>query len=32
MQNYTMESAIENFEELMDHAQQGLYVTIIGTD
>lgn len=32
MKNYTMESAIENFEELMEHAQQGLYVTIIGTD
>ncbi len=32
MKNYTMESAMENFQELMQHAQQGLYVTIIGTD
>lgn len=32
MKNYTIESAIENFEELMQQAQQGLYVTIVGTD
>lgn len=32
MQNYTMASAIDNFEELMQQAQEGLYVTIIGTD
>ena len=32
MKNYTVESAIENFEELMEQAQQGLTVYIIGTD
>ena len=32
MKTYTVESAKENFEELMEHAQTGLYVTIIGTD
>lgn len=32
MKTYTIESAMENFEELMQQAQQGLYVTIIGTD
>ena len=28
MKNYTMESARENFDELMEHAQQGLTVII----
>lgn len=32
MKNYTMKSAVANFEELMDHAQQGLAVNIIGSD
>lgn len=32
MKNYTMESAIENFEELMEHALQGLTVIITGSD
>ena len=32
MKNYTMETAVANFEELMEHAQQGLVVTIIGSD
>ena len=32
MKNYTMETAVANFEELMEHAQQGLVVHIIGSD
>ncbi len=32
MKNYTMETAVANFDGLMDHAQQGLVVTIIGSD
>ncbi len=32
MKNYTMETAAANFEELMEHAQQGLLVNIIGSD
>ena len=32
MKNYTMETAAANFAELMEHAQQGLLVHIIGSD
>ena len=32
MKNYTMETAVANFAELMDHAQQGLVVNIVGSD
>jgi len=32
MKNYTMETAAANFDELMEHAQQGLVVNIIGSD
>lgn len=32
MKNYTMETAAANFNELMEHAQQGLTVNIIGSD
>ncbi len=32
MKNYTMETAAANFAELMEHAQQGLVVNIIGSD
>ena len=32
MKNYTMETAVANFDELMEHAQQGLVVHIIGSD
>ena len=32
MKNYTMETAVANFEELMEHAQQGLLVNITGSD
>lgn len=32
MKNYTMETAVANFEELMEHAQQGLVVNIVGSD
>ena len=32
MKNFTMETAAANFDELMEHAQQGLVVTIIGRD
>lgn len=32
MKNFTMETAAANFEEVMEHAQQGLVVTIIGRD
>ena len=32
MKNYTMETAVANFAELMDHAQKGLVVNIVGSD
>lgn len=32
MKNYTIESAKSNFEEMMEHAQQGLTVIIKGSD
>ncbi|MCE2473052.1 MAG: type II toxin-antitoxin system prevent-host-death family antitoxin [Anaerolineae bacterium] len=32
MKNYTMETAAADFDELMEHAQQGLVVNIIGSD
>ena len=32
MKTYTMESAVENFDELMEDAQKGLTVYIIGND
>ena len=32
MKKYTMETAVANFAELMDHAQQGLVVYIVGSD
>ena len=32
MKSYTMETAAANFAELMDHAQQGLVVYIVGRD
>ncbi len=32
MKSYTMETAVANFAELMDHAQQGLVVNIVGSD
>ncbi len=32
MKNFTMATAAANFEELMEHAQQGLVVNIIGSD
>ena len=32
MKRYTMETAAANFDELMDHAQQGLVVIVVGSD
>ena len=32
MKNYTIETAKENFEEMIDHALQGLTVIIKGSD
>ncbi len=32
MKSYTMETAVANFAELMEHAQQGLVVNIVGCD
>lgn len=32
MKSYTMETAVVNFAELMDHAQKGLMVNIVGSD
>ncbi len=32
MMNYTIESAMSNFEEMMERAQQGLTVSIKGSD
>ena len=32
MKNYSMESAVANFDELMNDAQAGLTVYIIGSD
>lgn len=32
MKSYTMETAVVNFAELMDHAQKGLVVNIVGSD
>ncbi len=32
MKSYTMETAVANFAELMEHAQQGLVVNIVGSN
>lgn len=32
MKKYTMKSAVANFAELMEHAQKGLVVNIVGSD
>ncbi|MCY3834628.1 MAG: hypothetical protein OXG85_16575 [Chloroflexi bacterium] len=32
MKTYTMESAVANFDELMEDAQKGLTIYIIGSD
>ena len=32
MKRFTLESAKENFEEMMEQAQEGLFVIVVGTD